>query len=123
MKQTIKSFLGAFLFIALLSTATEVAALAKSKVVNIQTSAVCGSCKARIEKALASAEGVEAAVLNLNSKKVKVKYDPAKTTPEKLREVVASTGYSADDVKANEEAFNKLPGCCKKQGSCAHAKE
>ncbi|MES2621621.1 MAG: heavy metal-associated domain-containing protein [Bacteroidota bacterium] len=123
MKATFKSFLGAFILIAILSASFEAAAIGKSKVVNIKTSAICGSCKARIEKALASAEGVEAAVLNLNSKQVKVKYDPAKTSPEKLREVVAGTGYSADDVKANEEAFNKLPGCCKKQGSCAHAKE
>ena len=27
---------------------------------------------------------------------------------------------NADDVKANEEAYNKLPGCCKKPGVCAH---
>ena len=88
--------------------------------VNIKTSAVCGSCKARIEKALAAVEGVEGAILNLNSQQVKVKYDPGKTSPEKLREVVSSTGYNADDVKANAEAYHKLPGCCQKPGVCAH---
>ena len=120
MNATIKSFLNAFLLIAVLSVGTEVAALSKSKVLNIKTSAVCGSCKARIEKALTAIEGVEAAILNLNSKQVKVKYDPAKTSPDKLREVVANTGYNADEVKANSEAYHKLPGCCQKPGVCAH---
>jgi copper chaperone CopZ len=120
MNSTIKSFLGAFLLIAILSAATEVAALSKSKTVNIKTSAVCGSCKARIEKALTAAEGVEAAILNLNNKSVKVKYNPAITSPEKLREVVSNTGYNADEVKANEEAYHKLPGCCQKEGVCVH---
>src|SRR5688500_2451615 len=100
MNSTIKSFLGAFMLIAILSAATEVAALSKSKTVNIKTSAVCGSCKARIEKALKAVEGVENAMLNLNNQNVKVKYNAAVTSPEKLREVVANTGYNADDVKA-----------------------
>jgi mercuric ion binding protein len=120
MKTTMKSFLNAFLLIAIMSMGTEAIALSKTKVVNIKTSAVCASCKARIEKALTSAEGVEAAILNLNNKQVKVKYDPAKTSPEKLREVVVNTGYNADDVKANEEAYHKLPGCCQKPGVCEH---
>jgi mercuric ion binding protein len=123
MKTTVKSFVQAFLLIAIMSMATEAIALSKTKVISIKTSAVCGSCKARIEKALTSVEGVEAAILNLNSLKVKVKYDPAKTSPEKLRETVANTGYNADDVKANEEAYKKLPGCCRKAGVCTHATE
>jgi periplasmic mercuric ion binding protein len=120
MKTTIKSFLSAFILVAIMSMGTEAIAAAKTKVVSIKTSAVCGSCKARIEKAVSSIEGVEAAILNLNNQKVKVKYDPAKTSPEKIREVVANTGYTADEVKANEEAYHKLPGCCKKAGVCAH---
>ena len=120
MKTTIKSFLNAFLVIAIMSVGVQAIGASKSKVVSIKTSAVCGSCKARIEKALTSSEGVEAAVLNLNSQKVKVKYDPAKTSPEKLRAVVVNTGYNADDAKANEEAYHKLPGCCQKPGVCAH---
>jgi periplasmic mercuric ion binding protein len=120
MKATMKSLLNAFLLVAILSVGTEAMASSKSKVISIKTSAVCGSCKARIEKALTSTEGVEGAILNLNNQKVKVKYDPAKTSPEKLREVVVNTGYNADDVKANEEAYHKLPGCCQKPGVCAH---
>jgi periplasmic mercuric ion binding protein len=120
MKTTIKSFLSAFLLIAVMSFGKEAMAAGKTKVISIKTTAVCGSCKARIEKALTSVDGVEAAILNLNNQKVKVKYDPAKTSPEQIRAAVASTGYNADDVKANEEAYNKLPGCCKKPGVCAH---
>ena len=121
MRTTIKSFLSAFILIAIMSVGNQAIAVSKSKTINIKTSAICGSCKARIEKALSSVEGVEKAILNLNNKQVKVKYDPAKTSPEKLRETVSNTGYSADDVKANEEALNKLPGCCKAQGTCTHS--
>ncbi len=120
MKTAIKLFLSAVMFIAVVASSTEVAAAGKLKTVNIKTSAVCGSCKNRIEKALNATEGVEKAILDLNSKQVKIKYDPAKTSPEQLREVVANTGYSADDVKANAEAYAKLPGCCKTGTGCAH---
>lgn len=45
---------------------------------------------------------------------MKVKYDPLKTNPDKLREVIANTGYDADGVKKNETAFSKLPECCQR---------
>lgn len=120
MKKYIQSFGASFILIAFLATTVEVTASSKAKVVTIKTSAVCGSCKARIEKTLKATEGVEEAILNLNSKQVKIKYDPAKTSPDKLREAVAAIGYNADEVKANAEAYYKLPGCCQKPGVCAH---
>lgn len=86
----------------------------KSKVVNIKTSAICGSCKNRIEKALRTVNGVEEVVLNLNSKQVKVKYNPQDTNPDALRAVISKVGYHADDVKRDEAAYNLLPECCQR---------
>jgi len=121
MKTQIRFFAGALILVALLSSFTGYAAKSKSEVVNIKTSAVCESCKARIEKALKSTDGVLAANLNLNDKKVKVKFNPDKTTADQIRTVISNTGYDADNVKKSAEGFNKLPHCCQKSGgSCDH---
>ena len=114
MTPTIKSFTASFILIIILSMGLSAAEKSKSETVTIQTSAICGSCKARLERALKATEGVEEAILNLNNKKIKIKYDPSKTNPYKLRVVIANTGYDADEVKKNEESFKKLPECCQK---------
>lgn len=112
MKMMIKQFISAIVLILVMSVGVYAAEKGKSAVVTIKTSAICGSCKARLEKAVKAVDGVEEAMLNLNSKKMKVKYNPEKTSPEKLREVISATGYDADGVKKNEQAFGKLPQCC-----------
>ena len=114
MKKTMREFFCAVILIAVMSAGLSAAERQKNEVVTIQTSAICGSCKARLEKALKATDGVEEAMLNLNNKKMKIKYDHSKTNADKLREVIANTGYDADNVKKNEEAFNNLPPCCQK---------
>lgn len=114
MKGQLKSFLCSFILIAVLSIGVTAAEKGKSQVVSIKTSAICGSCKARIEKAVKAMDGVEEALLNLNNKKLKVKYDPLKTDALKIRTVISNTGYDADEVAKNTEAFNKLPECCQR---------
>lgn len=104
-------FVGLFL---LFSATISASAPGKSKVVNIKTSAICGSCKNRIEKALKAVSGVEEAVLNLNSKQVKVKYNPQATSPDALRVAISKVGYHADEVKRDDAAYNQLPECCQR---------
>lgn len=114
MNKLMKQFFCAFMLIAFLSAGVSAAERQKSQVVTIKTSAICGSCKARLEKVLKATDGVEEAQLNLNNKKVKIKYDPSKINPDKLRVVIANTGYDADELKKNEDAYGKLPHCCQK---------
>lgn len=114
MKNQIKSFLSALSLILVLSAGLSAAEKQKSETITIKTSAICESCKARLEKSLKATEGVEEAILNLNNKKMKIKYDPSKTNPDKLREAIANTGYDADDVKKNPKAYDGLPMCCQK---------
>jgi copper chaperone CopZ len=114
MKRSIKQFFYAVILVAAMSTGVTAAEKQKSQIVTIQTSAICGSCKARLEKVLNATDGVEEAMLNLNNKKMKIKYDPAKTNPDKLREVISNTGYDADNVKKKEESYAKLPQCCQR---------
>jgi len=118
-------FLAITIILFTLSSAfSNLSAKPKSSVVTIQTSAVCESCKARIERALKSTDGIISANLNLDDKKVKVKYNPDKITEDKIKTAIANTGYDADDVKKTPEAFNNLPHCCQKGGAaCEHQKE
>lgn len=88
----------------------------KSETVVIQTSAQCGTCKTTIEKALKKTQGVKKATLDLDTKKVTVKYNPKKITPNQIRQAINNAGYDADQLPANSAAYNGLPACCKKGG-------
>lgn len=80
----------------------------------IETSAQCGMCEDRIEKAMAYERGVEYFDLDLDTKILTVAYKEKRTDPGKIRKAVSDVGYDADDVKADERAYSKLPACCKK---------
>lgn len=82
--------------------------------VQIQTSAVCGMCEERIEGNIAYEKGVKKVEMDNETKIVTVGYDPRKTDTDKIRTAISNLGYDADGIAANQEAYNKLPGCCKK---------
>jgi copper chaperone CopZ len=82
----------------------------------IQTSAQCGDCKERIENKLNYTKGVVFGELDLDSKKVTVRYKTKSTSLQEIKQAIASIGYSADDVKAKEEDVLKLPKCCQPGG-------
>jgi mercuric ion binding protein len=118
-----KNFSFSIILISILAVGVKAAGKPKVETATIQTSAICEECKNRIEKALVSTKGIESANLNLNNKKVKVKYEADKISVEQIRTVIANTGYDADDVKHNPEAFNSLPKCCQKaDGTCGKGK-
>lgn len=82
----------------------------------IQTNAICGECKERIEGILNFEKGIVYAELNLDDKKVEVKYNSKRTSIEKIRETISKIGYQADDVAPNKEAQKNLPACCQPGG-------
>lgn len=86
----------------------------KTETIEILTSAVCEMCKDKIEIALYGLKGVKSAVLDVPSKVVTVKYKPAEVTPEQLRNAISLSGYDADEVAADPQAYEKLHYCCKK---------
>ena len=75
----------------------------------------CDSCEPRILNALKATPGVKSASLKLESETILVDYDPAKIDPGKIRQVIASTGFDADDVKADPAGYDELEDCCKKK--------
>ena len=64
----------------------------------------CSACAVRIEKALNRADGVEACNVNFATTRATVQYDPTKTDPAKLREVVQKAGYDAIVQTSNAPA-------------------
>lgn len=102
-------------FIVIIAFITSVSAQPqKQETVKIKTSAVCGSCKDRIEKGLKSEKGIDEATLDLDTKIVTVKFEGTKTNPDKIREKITKLGYDADNLFADKTAYDKLPACCKK---------
>ncbi len=110
-------------FFALFFTAIFTAFSYGVETVKIQTTAVCGMCKDRIESVLGSVEGVESARLDLTTKIVKIKYDDTKQSEASLRALITKIGYGADDLTADPAAFEALPGCCKSEAACKANKE
>jgi copper chaperone CopZ len=88
-------------------------AQAPADTVSILTTAICSSCKNRIENDLTFEAGVRKVVMDLETKKVLVVYNPKKTNPDKIRHAITRIGYDADSLKADPKAFMRLPECCR----------
>jgi len=74
----------------------------------------CEMCKKRIESYMKREEGVQKVDVDFKKKKTRVTYVAERTNIENIKTAIANAGYDADDVTANEEAYNELPNCCKK---------
>ncbi len=86
----------------------------KTETIEIKSSVVCGMCKEKIEKELAFEKGVKAIDVDLKSQIITVTFNPKKTNEEKIKVAITKIGYDADDLIAEDKAYNKLPACCKK---------
>lgn len=86
---------------------------AQKKEVKIKTSAQCVMCKDKIEKRLKKEKGVYKVNLDIESKIVTISYDSSLINSDKLRLIISSLGYDADDIKADPLQYEKLPNCCK----------
>lgn len=91
-------------------------ASAQDTTISIKTSAQCGSCKKRLENGMSFEKGVSKVVLDLETKELKLTYNKKKTSPQSLKKAISDIGYDADEMPANEKAYNKLPKCCQKGG-------
>jgi len=84
------------------------------EVVEIQTSAICGMCKKKLEHDIAFEKGVKSVELNDETKVLTVKYKKGKNSKEKIKKAITKAGYDADEMPANPKAYAALPECCKK---------
>jgi copper chaperone CopZ len=68
-------------------------------------------CKERIEKA-ARIKGVQKANWNVKTKMLNVSFDSTKTTLYSIQKSIAAVGHDTREVKASDESYNALHGCC-----------
>lgn len=71
----------------------------------------CGTCKKKIEKA-AKSTGASYALWDTDSKVLTVKYASTTTNKAKIEQAIAEAGYDTPDVKASDDAYKQLDGCC-----------
>ncbi len=88
----------------------------ETETIKIQTDAVCGHCKERIEANVVKLKGVKSAVLDVKTKVLTVTYNKEKVDAAAIKKAVTETGYSADELPGNDKTRTSLPHCCQKDG-------
>ncbi|MCF8366309.1 MAG: cation transporter [Bacteroidales bacterium] len=89
----------------------------KTETAEIKSSVVCGMCEERVTKELAFEKGVTDVKVNLETKVITVTYKTSKTDKETIKKAITKIGYDADDLLADDAAYEKLPACCKKDAA------
>ena len=79
---------------------------------DIEVNGNCDMCKKRIEKAALSVKGVKSAVWHADHQDMHLILDENKCTVDQVHEAVAKVGHDTEKVKATDEAYNNLHGCC-----------
>jgi periplasmic mercuric ion binding protein len=72
----------------------------------------CGMCKTTIEKSLKGVKGIKAATWDLKTKTITVVYNSKLITLEDIHQKIAAVGYDTEKVKAKDEVYKGLHGCC-----------
>ncbi len=73
----------------------------------------CKQCKMRIEAAAKSVKGVSTANWDVEKKMLHLNYDAAQTDMSAISKAVAKAGHDTEKNKADQKAYDSLPGCCK----------
>jgi len=72
----------------------------------------CSMCKERVEGSLKGVKGVQSATWDVESKTMKVVYDPKVISVDDIQKKVAAVGHDTEKVSAVAGVYNELPGCC-----------
>ena len=78
----------------------------------IEVNGNCEMCKKRIEKAAFSVKGVKSADWHIDNHMFDLIINEEKTSITDVKKAVAKVGHDTDEVKATEEQYNTLHGCC-----------
>ena len=75
--------------------------------------AQCNMCVANIENALNGIDGILKYKVELESYRVKVKYNTDKLSLQSIEQLISKAGYQANNSLADVDAYNKLAMCCR----------
>lgn len=106
-----KSLLKIMIAITVLLSTTINAQTKNTKTEEVKVSGNCGMCKKTIEKA-GHINDIATVVWNKETKIATVTYDESKTNKEEIAKRIALAGYDSELVKAKDEDYDNLPGCC-----------
>lgn len=79
---------------------------------NIEVSGNCDLCKKRIEKAAFSVKGVKSAEYHLDDNVLHLIINEEKCSILDIKKAIAKVGHDTDEVKATDEDYENLHGCC-----------
>jgi copper chaperone CopZ len=68
-------------------------------------------CKETIEKSL-DAKGISSADWNMETKIIKVTFNPEKVNEAKIHKLISASGYDTEKEKGDNKAYRELPDCC-----------
>ena len=77
---------------------------------------MCGMCEANIVDAFSKTDGIIKVTVDLENKNGKVYFDSKKVSISQIESQISNAGYQANETIALQEAYNKLPRCCKING-------
>lgn len=73
----------------------------------------CDMCKTRIEKAALGIKGVKYAMWDIPTHQLSLVLDERKTNAMQVKMAMAEVGHDTKELKATEEAYNKVHPCCR----------
>ncbi len=74
----------------------------------------CEMCKKKIETYLNRYDGIISVNVNVKRKETTIKYLTDRINEEEIKAAISTAGYDAAEIPALEDAYKKLPLCCKK---------
>ena len=80
--------------------------------VSIDVSGACGMCKERIENAALEVNGVKKANWDSEKQELSVTVQSNEFKLIKLHRAIAKVGHDTKLIKAEDDVYNQLPGCC-----------
>lgn len=101
------------LIIAFVMLSTMSFAQSKNVKASLEVDGVCGMCKTRIEKAAIKTKGVKSALWNIKTHELSLIFNEEKTSLDAISRSVAEAGHDNKQIKATDDAYNKVHPCCK----------
>lgn len=120
MKKNILILLVAFLAVSFNKAHGQVMAQKAVWIIIKSANLKCWICKDKLEtyintESKANYEsGISQVKFNLFSSEMRILYYPDRITPEDIRVIINNAGFDADEEKATEASYKKLPPLCKR---------
>lgn len=85
----------------------------KNAKVTFEVNGICEMCKERIELATLKTKGVKYANWVIETHQLTIIMDERKVELETIQQNIANVGHDTELIKATDDAYNNLHGCCK----------